>query len=1023
MGTVDSFYGSSSDGTSDKALIAETNDSTVVGEWEPVAKNSSAYQSEADLEHALIDTLGTQHIDYLPIHTEQDLVSNLRRQLELLNDVTFSDDEWKRFFTTAVSVPGESMLAKTERIQRHPDQVLHRDDGTDKNIRLIDKDRLPANSVQVINQYVPSGGTHKNRYDVTILVNGLPMVHVELKRRGVALREAFNQINRYQRESFWSGCGLFEYVQVFVISNGTLTKYYSNTTRRLHVEEASGKASAGGAPRSYQFTSYWADAANRPIADLADFARTFLAKRTLLAVLTRYCVLTTENDLLVMRPYQIAACERILNRIQVSENTPRMLGTRDAGGYVWHTTGSGKTLTSFKTAQLATRLTSLDKVLFVVDRRDLDYQTVREYERFQESCVSSNKSTKVLKDQLEDIDEDGTHHDYPIVVTTIQKLSTFVATNPRHPIYDKHVAIIFDECHRSQFGQMHKDITKHFRKYHLFGFTGTPIFAENRHSGGPANLSTTENLFGRCLHTYTVVDAIRDENVLKFHAEFQNTVKMAEDSRDSQVYDIDRMGITTDPQRIELVSRYILDHFDEKCRRDKSYAYGGKHVQGFNAMLATESIPAARAYYDELKKLQEGAKHPLSIAMIYSFAPNGDDQEEGFLADESFETDGLSKSDREALDEAIADYNERFGTQFDTSGNGFERYYKDLSRRMKTQEVDLAIVVDMFLTGFDSKTLNTLFVDKNLRQHGLMQAFSRTNRILNSVKVCGNIVCFRDLSRQLDDALALFGSPDDHGIVTMKTFDEYYGDYLKAAHDVLDAFPLGAPLSGEADEKAFINLWGLILRLRNILAVFDEFTPDVDPLSPRERQDYQSVYLELWEKWRPSREQATDVSDDVTFEIELAKTVDVTIDYILYLVEKKKEKGKPLDKVVVAELMSLVSSDPELRSKKELIERFLETLDATADGSAVGDEWQSYAKDMCQKELDTIVSDEGLKTPDAADFARECLRTGTVPVDGEALSKILPPMSRFTPDGKRDEIRSRVAERLKEFVRRFADIV
>ncbi len=744
--------------------IAISAESTVVAEFVPDPASQTGYQSEADLERAFIALLEEQAYDYLPLHSEAQLVANLRVQLEALNKVTFTDSEWQQFFTQQIASANEGIVEKTAKIQTDHVQVLKRDDGTFKNIYLLDKTHIHNNRLQVINQYevpaaatgadgVPSGGgAHASRYDVTILVNGLPLVHVELKRRGVDIREAFNQINRYARDSFWADSGLFDYVQLFVISNGTLTKYYSNTVRDQHLSEASGKRNRRKTSNSFEFTSWWADASNKPIPGLVGFTRTFFAKHTLLNILTRYCVFDADRKLLVMRPYQIAATEQILRRIETSTNACR-LGTIAAGGYVWHTTGSGKTLTSFKTAQLATKLPTVDKVLFVVDRKDLDYQTMREYERFEKGAANSNTSTRVLKRQLEDPNA-------RIIITTIQKLARFIGQNPKHEIYSGHVVIIFDECHRSQFGDMHTAITKAFRSYHLFGFTGTPIFAVNAGGSGTPGLRTTEQAFGDRLHTYTIVDAIRDANVLPFRIDYINTIKASDAIADVQVPAIDTEKALLDPDRISQVVAYVREHFDQKTKRNATYTLAGKRVSGFNSLFATASIEAAKQYYFAFTYRQDElpADQQLKVGLIYSYAAN-EAEPDGLLGEEEFETHRLDKSSRQVLEDAIQDYNDMFGTSFDTTADRFGNYYKDLSLRLKNREIDIVIVVNMFLTGFDATTLNTLWVDKNLRAHGLIQAFSRTNRILNSVKTYGNIVSFRNLEDQTNEALALFGNP------------------------------------------------------------------------------------------------------------------------------------------------------------------------------------------------------------------------------------------------------------------------
>ncbi len=789
-------------------IITRTDEATVVSEYAAGQVRSDSYQSEADLEREFIRLLTGQGYEYLPITNEAALIANLRRQLELLNNFTFSDAEWAQFFEGCVAKANEGIVEKTRKIQDDHVQILRRDDGTTKNVYLLDKKNVHNNRLQVINQYEESGGAHKTRYDVTILVNGLPLAHIELKRRGVAIREAFNQIKRYQRDSFWAASGLYEYVQIFVISNGTHSKYYSNTTRNAHIKEQSGseRRKSKKTSNSFEFTSYWADANNRIISDLVDFTKTFFAKHTLLNILTRYCVFTSEELLLVMRPYQIAATERILGRIICSANYKKT-GTPEAGGYIWHTTGSGKTLTSFKTAQLATSLDTIDKVLFVVDRKDLDYQTMKEYDRFEKGAANSNTSTRVLQKQLENPDN-------RIIITTIQKLDVFVSKNKAHEIYKKHIVIIFDECHRSQFGDMHKKIIKAFRNYHIFGFTGTPIFAVNAGSGGDPRLKTTAQAFGDKLHTYTIVDAINDGNVLPFRIDFINTVKQKDSIQDKDVLAIDVEKAMGAPERIREVVAYILEHFDQKTKRNSFYSLKGQRVAGFNSIFAVSSIPMAMKYYEEFKKqLAEKTRKP-TVATIFSYSANEDDPEDA-LPDEGFENNKLDKTSREFLGAAIADYNRAFSVNYDTSVDKFQNYYKDLSQRMKNREIDLLIVVNMFLTGFDATTLNSLWVDKNLRQHGLIQAFSRTNRILNSVKTFGNIICFRDLKQATDDAIALFGDKDAGGIVLLKTYQDYYEGYdhegapqpgyTALISELQTHFPLGQTIISEESQKDFIH--------------------------------------------------------------------------------------------------------------------------------------------------------------------------------------------------------------------------
>ncbi|WKZ81295.1 MAG: type I restriction endonuclease subunit R [Fimbriimonadaceae bacterium] len=993
--------------------IAVSNESTVVAQYIPDSQvREATYQSEDALEREFIKQLERQAYDYLRISSEEELIVNLRTQIELLNDIKFSDSEWTKFYETKISGQNDGIAEKTVRIQEDPVQLLTRDDGSTKNIKLIDRKNIHNNRLQVINQYEVAGA-RANRYDVTVLVNGLPMVHIELKRRGVAIREAFNQIDRYQRDSFWAGSGLFEYVQLFVISNGTHTKYYSNTTRRQHIQDAAGAKRVRKTSNSFEFTSWWADSQNRAIQDLIPFAKTFFAKHTILNILTRYCVLTADRMLLVMRPYQIAATERILQRIEIATNYKR-LGTLEAGGYVWHTTGSGKTLTSFKTAQLASKMPSVDKVLFVVDRKDLDYQTMREYDRFEKGAANSNTSTAVLKRQLES-------KDARIIITTIQKLDNFIAANKGHEVFGGHIVIIFDECHRSQFGDMHTAITRAFKRYNLFGFTGTPIFTANMSSGGNPNLKTTEQAFGEKLHTYTIVDAITDKNVLPFRIDYVNTVKVG-NVLDKKVSSIDTERALLAPERLSQVTAYILEHFDQKTKRNDSYSIGERRVRGFNALFATASIDAARAYYAEFKR-QQGSLVPdkqLKIGIIFSYAAN-EEVEDGELEEEGFETAQLSGPARDFLDAAIKDYNGMFGTSFDTSSDKFQNYYKDLSLRMKNREIDLVIVVNMFLTGFDATTLNTLFVDKNLRAHGLLQAYSRTNRILNSVKAYGNIVSFRDLEEETNDALSLFGNKEARGIAILKPYGDYYADYEEKVGELLANFPLGEQIIGEQAKKDFIALFGSILRLQNILTSFDEFEGH-EILSDRQGQDYRSVYLDLYADFRSTKESDKEqILDDIVFEIELIKQIEINVDYILMLVAKMREaKGDGLDVEIRAQITRAVDSSPTLRNKKDLIENFVDSVSATGEIDA---EWRAFVDTRRTAELNQIIEDEKLKPEETRAFVESAFRDGVIRTTGTAITKVMPATTRFSADGAHGEKKQRVLAKLIAFFERFMGLI
>lgn len=1003
-------------------VISASSESTVVAEFEmDLSAREPYYQSEADLEYGFIRQLEGQAYERLCIRTETDLINNLRTQLAQLNGVEFSDSEWGRFFKQSVTGASAGIVEKTARIQQDHIQVLTRDDGTTKNIHLIDKKNIHNNRLQVINQYEATG-THANRYDVTILVNGLPMVHVELKRRGVDLREAFNQIERYQRDSFWAGSGLFQYVQLFVISNGTHTKYYSNTTRNGHLEEQRNrKPGRRRTSNSFAFTSWWADARNRLIQDLVAFTSTFFAKHTLLNILTRYCVFDAKEQLMVMRPYQIVAAERIIQRIRTS-SANKQLGTVQAGGYVWHTTGSGKTLTSFKTAQLACGLDGVDKVLFVVDRKDLDFQTMQEYDRFEKGAASSNTSTAMLAGQLDDPKA-------RIIVTTIQKLNNFVSANPKHEVYGKHVVIIFDECHRTQFGDMHDAITRAFRQYNLFGFTGTPIFVENASSSGNPKRRTTPQTFGDRLHAYTIVDAIGDRNVLPFRVDYISTVQRADDVEDREVSAIDAEKALLAPERIEMVTKYILEHFDQKTLRSGggNYSHNGRKLNGFNSLLATASIPAAQAYYRAFKALQAALPQPqrLKVGLIYSFAPNGDsDDADGQLAEEGFEADALDGSARDFLEGAIADYNAMFGMSFNTSAQQFESYYKDLSKRLKERDLDLVIVVNMFLTGFDATTLNTLWVDKNLKAHGLIQAFSRTNRILNSVKAFGNIVCFRNLEKAANEALTLFGNPDAQGVVLLKPYADYYAEYAQKVQVLLERFPVGQPIVGGENEKAFIDLFGAILRLKNILTAFDEFEGQ-QVLSDRDFQDYQSQYLDLWAEFRERRgAEKASIVDDVVFEIELIKQVEINVDYILALVaEYLKVRGTGKDREIKATIDRAVGASPSLRSKKDLIDEFVARVSSQGP---VGDQWQQFIAERRDEELEQIIDDEKLRPVPTRALVNNALRDGVIPASGTAITDIMPRVSRFhgAEDGedRYSQRKRRVFGKLGAHVERFAGL-
>ncbi len=1010
-------------------LISENNGSTVVSLYEGLVRKNTGYQNEDQLEKEFIKTLEEQGYEYLTFNSEQELIDNLRHKLEELNHYNFTDSEWKQLFNNHIANKNDGIVEKTGTIQKDYIKNITLDDGSIKNIRLIDKDNIHNNKLQVINQYV-NNGSRDNRYDVTILVNGLPLVHIELKRRGKTLREAFNQIDRYQRDSFWANSGLYEYVQVFIISNGTYTKYYSNTTRNLHIKNKNNNIKSSN---TFEFTSYWADQKNNTIIDLIDFAKTFCSKHTLLNVLTKYCVFTSNDELMVMRSYQIVATEKILNKIEIAHNY-KWAGSIQAGGYIWHTTGSGKTLTSFKTAQLATSLDYIDKVLFVVDRKDLDYQTMKEYDNFEKNAANSNASTKVLEKQLNDPNA-------RIIITTIQKLTQFVKKNDNHVIYNSNVVFIFDECHRSQFGDMHKIIIKKFNKYFIFGFTGTPIFKENARSQGGLIL-TTDQTFGEKLHTYTIVDAIKDKNVLPFKYAYVGRVDIREDVEDEKVYAIDVEKAFDNEMRIAMITAYIIDNFDNKTKagnymfkaidnvselakdnRTKEIKVA-RSLNGFNSIFAVANINMAKKYYEEFKK----QPNDLKIALIYSFGVN-DAIDDGLFDENSESTTELNQSDRDFLDGAIADYNKMFGTSYDTSSEKFQNYYKDVSLRMKNKEIDLLIVANMFLTGFDAKTLNTLWVDKNLKYHGLIQAFSRTNRILNSIKIAGNIVSFRNLEDRLNEALGLFGDKDACGIVLLKSYDDYYygykddkdkevRGYKTLVEELIDKYPVGVPIYSEQEQKDFVRLYSAILKVTNILSSFDEFAGN-EILAPRDIQDYHSMYQDIHDEFEKRRKvEAVDITEDIEFEMELIKTIDINIDYILNLVKKYHESNMQ-DKDLLLKINKTILASPELRNKKDLIDQFINSLNQESD---IYKDFESFMYSKKHEELDKIIEEENLKRDETYEFIRKSFDKGNIEENGTDIVNILPQMSRFSIDNDRAKKKQRVLDKLIEFFDKFFTI-
>ncbi len=1013
-------------------LLAENEKTTVAEKYTPIEIDKSEYLSEAKLEDKFIKQLVSNGYTYAHINCIEDLKANLRIKIEHLNNVEFNNNEWNQFFDEHIGAKSATIEDKARTIQIDHVKSFRFDDGKERNIYLIDKANIHRNELEVINQYSNKGGTHDNRYDVTILVNGFPLVHVELKAPGVDLHEAFNQIERYQKTSFWAEGGLYEYVQIFVISNGTYTKYYSNTTRWNPVSEQKSedaKQHSKHTSNSFESTSYWADANNNTIINLADFTATFFSRHTLLNILTKYCVFTEEKNLLVMRPYQIVACERIINRVECAHNS-KDYGKKEAGGFIWHTTGSGKTLTSFKAAQLATQLEYIDKVIFVVDRKDLDYQTMKEYDRFEKGAADGNSSTYVLAKNINDSSK-------RILVTTIQKLSIYVKKNPKSAIYDKEVIIIFDECHRSQFGDMHKEIVKRFKKYYLFGFTGTPIFPANL--TGMSSVGTTEGIFGKRLHQYTIVDAIRDHNVLPFRIYYHSTFKEKENIKDEQVFDIDREKALCSPERIRKITSYIFDHFGDQTHRTNCYSVKGKNGEkeyrfGYNSILAVQSIPVAKVYYNAFR--QENQNRPesekLKVATIFSYAPNEDTSAISNMSmpeENSESTEMLDTSSREFLDLAIKDYNEMFHTEYDSSTEKFQNYYKDLSQRMKNREIDLLIVVNMFLTGFDAKTLNTLWVDKNLRYHGLIQAFSRTNRILNEDKTHGNIVCFRNLEEATNRALSLFGDKDAYGVTILRSFRDYFFGYydekkkeqIPGYNDLVALlrknFPSRENLHEmeKEDKKEFVLLFNRIVRLVNLLSNFDEFK-DQNPLPDGEFQDYKSHYITIWREFHPKTgDEQRDIVPDLVFEIELIKTTEVTVRHILELVEQYKEQNEGNEEVK-ASIVRSIDSSPSLRDKKELIMAFINSLTPDAD---VEKQWHDYVEKEKKAEFTELVKAEDLNEKAALKYIRNCFTKGYISEWGTEFDDILPHGDPFGESSSDDENSTRIAQKLQDFFTKY----
>ena len=1021
--------------------IAESNNFIVLDQYNKLVEEPNAgYQTEGSLEREFIRDLQAQGYEYLQgLNNHDELIKNLRTQLQRLNNVVFSDAEWRRFLEEYLDKPSDGLIEKTRKI--HDDYIYDFvfDNERIQNIYLLDKRNLANNSLQVINQFEQTG-SYDNRYDVTILVNGLPLVHIELKKRGVAIREAFNQIHRYSKESFNKENSLFKYIQLFVISNGTDTRYFANTTKRDK--------------NSYDFTMNWATAKNTLIKDLKDFTATFLQKHTLLNVLVNYCVFDVSDTLLIMRPYQIAATERILWKIK-SSYLAKNWSNKESGGYIWHTTGSGKTLTSFKAARLATELDFIEKVFFVVDRKDLDYQTMKEYQRFSPDSVNGSESTAGLKRNIE-------KDDNKIIVTTIQKLNNLMKSEDKLPIYDKQVVFIFDECHRSQFGEAQKNLTRKFKKYYQFGFTGTPIFPSNA-----LGAETTASVFGIELHSYIITDAIRDEKVLKFKVDYNDVrpqFKSIETEKNLETLTaLEKKQAFLQPKRIEQIAQYVLDNFKQKTHRFNA----GNN--GFNAMFAVSSVDAAKIYYETFKRLQSAVKNPLKIATIFSFAANEEQDAIGDIADESFEVEAMNSTAKEFLKSAIDDYNNYFATNYDVDGKFFQNYYRDLAKRVKNKEVDLLIVVGMFLTGFDAPTLNTLFVDKNLRYHGLIQAYSRTNRIYNSTKSFGNIVTFRDLEQDTIDAITLFGKSNTRNVVLEKSYQQYmegFTDagvacrgYIDIVTELKEKFPDPNEIQTEKDKKDFVKLFGEYLRVENILQNYDEFaalqafqsldTSDakaveafkekyyltdeafaemrpIDIPSERNIQNYRSTYNDIrdWlhrQKEGEEKAKSTIDWDDVVFEVDLLKSQEINLDYILELIfeHNKKTKNKA---ELINEIRSIIRASLGNRAKESLIVDFINQtdLDNIADKAGIIESFFQFAQKEQQQEADELMSSEGLKIDAAKRFINVSLKRGYASEQGTDLNDALPKMSPLNPQYL--TIKQRIFQKIATFVEKFKGI-
>lgn len=1022
--------------------IVESSNFIVLDRYNKPHRVADSYQSEHELESEFILDLVSQGYEQLKgIKSQGDLLVNLRAQLQSLNNVQFSDSEWRRFVETWLDALSDGVVEKTRKVHDNYVHDFTFDDGRIQNIYLMDKKSLARNKVQVIRQF-EQVGSHANRYDVTILVNGLPMVQVELKKRGVAIREAFNQVHRYSKESFNSKHSLFKYLQIFVISNGTDTRYFANTTERNK--------------NTFDFTMNWAQANNSPIKDLKDFTATFFQKNILLSVLLTYSVLDVDDNLLIMRPYQIAATERILWKIKSAWQAKSWSST-EGGGYVWHTTGSGKTLTSFKAARLATELDFIDKVFFVVDRKDLDYQTMKEYQRFSPDSVNGSDSTAGLKRNLEKDDD-------KIIVTTIQKLNNLMKSESNLPIYEKQVVFIFDECHRSQFGEAQKNLKRRFKTFYQFGFTGTPIFPKNA-----VGAETTAGVFGRELHSYVITDAIRDEKVLKFKVDYNDVrpkFKALETEKDDKKLSAaENRQALLHPDRIHEVTQYILRSFRQKTHRLLPRS------KGFNAMFAVSSVDAAKLYYDAFKAAQKDSETPLKVATIFSFAANEEQDAVGEISDESFEVSAMDRTAKEFLEGAVADYNALFKSKFSVDSKGFQNYYRDLAKRMKDQEIDLLIVVGMFLTGFDAPRLNTLYVDKNLRFHGLIQAFSRTNRIFDSTKTFGNIITFRDLEQATVDAITLFGDKNTRNVVLEKSYAEYMEGFTDAltgearrgykdvVSDLLRRFPDPEEIDKESDKKAFVKLFGEYLRIENILQNYDEFaslkalkkidksdpqaveefkakhhmTDDdmvalqgIQVLGDRKVQDYRSTYNDIRDWLRRQKAgAAVDKSNidwsDVVFEVDLLKSQEINLDYILELIFEKNKKTK--DKVALVEdIRRVIRASVDSRAKESLVVDFINQtdLESLGDKTSVIEAFFRFAQDEQKREAEELIHDEALNADEARRYILTSLRREFASQNGTELNAILPKMSPLNPSYLKKK--QSVFQKVSEFVEKFKGV-